>query len=128
MKLKWELKDLEEDLDETVVELSKEEQAELIAAKARIMFDDDTMDLDCRKQRCTDAKHNTRIILPGPLSTRLERELESRRMEWIAIAYVREFWDEEGVQEENLTESEARGLKTLKKRVADGTLVVCETK
>ena len=134
MKLKWELKDLEEDLDETVVELSKEEQAEddrvkeaaeLIAAKARIMFDDDTMDLDCRKQRCTDAKHNTRIILPGPLSTRLERELESRRMEWIAIAYVREFWDEEGVQEENLTESEARGLK---KRVADGTLVVCETK
>ena len=137
MKLKWELKDLEEDLDETVVELSKEEQAEddrvkeaaeLIAAKARIMFDDDTMDLDCRKQRCTDAKHNTRIILPGPLSTRLERELESRRMEWIAIAYVREFWDEEGVQEENLTESEARGLKTLKKRVTDGTLVVCETK
>ena len=128
MKLKWELKDLEEDLDETVVELSKEEQAELIAAKARIMFDDDTMDLDCIKQRCTDAKHNTRIILPGPLSTRLERELESRRMEWIAIAYVREFWDEEGVQEENLTESEARGLKTLKKRVADGTLVVCETK
>ena len=50
-------------------------------------------------------------------------------MEWIAIydAYVREFCDEEGVQEDNLTESEARGLKTLKKRVADGSLVICET-
>ena len=84
VKLRWELKDLEDDLDETVVELTKEEQAEddrvkeaaeLIAAKARMMFDDDTMELDCRKQRCTDAKHNTRIILPGPLSPRLEREL-----------------------------------------------------
>ena len=120
------------------MELTKEEQAEddrvkeaaeLIAAKARMMFDDDTMELDCRKQRCTDAKHNTRIILPGPLSPRLERELESRRMEWIAIydAYVREFCDEEGVQEDNLTESEAKGLKTLKKRVAEGSLVICET-
>ena len=138
VKLRWELKDLEDELNETVVELSEEEQAEddrvkevaeLLEAKARMMFDDDTLELDCRKQRCTDAKHNTRIILPGPLSPKLERELECRRMEWIAIydAYVKEFCDEEGVQENNLTESEARGLKSLKKRVAEGSLIVCQT-
>ena len=83
------------------------EAAELNEAKSRLTFDDDTLELDCRKQRCTDAKHNTRVILPGPISPKLERELESRRMD-------------------NLTESEAKGLKSLKKRVSEGTLVVCE--
>ena len=50
-------------------------------------------------------------------------------LEWLAVydAYLAEFCDEKGVQEENLTPQEARGLKSLKKRVADGTLVVCQT-
>ena len=96
------------------------EGAELNEAKSRMTFDDDTLELDCRKQRCTDAKHNTCVILTGPLSPKLERELESRRMEWLAIhdAYVNEFCLDIGEQEDNLTESG---------RLAEGTLVVCET-
>ena len=138
VKLRWELKDMEDDLDDTVIEMTDEERAEdtrvkeaaeLLAAQSRMTFDEDKMEIDCRRQRCTDAKHNTRVILPGPLSPKLERELESRRMEWLAIfdAYLREFCDEDGVQEDNLTEDEAKGLKSLKKRVADGSLIVCET-
>ena len=72
----------------------------MLAAQSRMTFDEDKMEIDCRRQRCTDAKHNTHVILPGPLSPKLERELESRRMEWLAIfdAYLREFCDEDGVQ------------------------------
>ena len=89
VKLRWELKDMEDDLDDTVVEMTDDERAEdtrvkeaaeLLAAESRMSFDDENMEIDCRRQRCTDAKHNTRVILPGPLSPKLERELESRRM------------------------------------------------
>ena len=41
--------------------------------------------------------------------------------------YVREFCDEDGVQESNLTDQERRGLTSLQWRVADGSLVICET-
>ena len=53
VKLRWELKDIEDDLDDTVVEMTKEERAEdvrvkeaaeLIEAKARMTFDDDTLE------------------------------------------------------------------------------------
>ena len=49
-------------------------------------------------------------------------------MEWLAIydAYGNEFCVDNGVQHDNLTESEANWLKSLKKRVSEGTLVVCE--
>ena len=52
-----------------------------------------------------------------------------RRVEWESIfdEYVREFCDEDGIQESNLTDSEARGLKSLQKRVRKESLIVCET-
>ena len=52
-----------------------------------------------------------------------------RRLEWLSVydQYLAEFCDEKGVQEDNLTPEEASGLKSLKKRVADGTLVISQT-
>ena len=47
----------------------------------RMIFDEENMDIDLTRQRCTDAKHNSRIILPGPLKPEQERELEVRRLE-----------------------------------------------
>ena len=41
--------------------------------------------------------------------------------------YLEEFCDEEGIQESNLTKQELSGLKSLKKRVKDGGLVICQT-
>jgi hypothetical protein len=41
--------------------------------------------------------------------------------------YVEEFCDEDGLQESNLTEEETSGLKSLKKRVKDGSIVICQT-
>ena len=57
---------------------------EVESAKSRMIFDPDTGNVDFRKQRCTDAKHNTRIILPGPLSQAQESELIMRRVKWEA--------------------------------------------
>ena len=62
-----------------------EEIAELEAVKSRMVFDQDDLSLDMRKQRCTDVKHNSRIILPGPLTNKQEGELIMRRVEWESI-------------------------------------------
>ena len=40
--------------------------------------------------------------------------------------YLKEFTDE-GVQEDNLTKEESIGLKCLKKRVPEGSIVICQT-
>ena len=53
---------------------------EVESAKSRMIFDPDTVNVDFRKQRCTDAKHNTMIILPGPLTNAQESELIMRRV------------------------------------------------
>ena len=58
-----------------------ENLAEIEAAKSRTVFDQDELSMDLRKQRATDAKHNTRVILPGPLSPAQEQELVMRRVE-----------------------------------------------
>ena len=42
-------------------------------------------------------------------------------------SYVAEMCDEYGVQESNLTAGEERGLKSLKKRVAEREIVICQT-
>jgi hypothetical protein len=134
IKIRWALRDAEtEEVDLVGVNTEDletvENLAEIEAAKSRTVFDQDELSMDLRKQRATVAKHNTRVILPGPLSTAQEQELVMRRVEWEAVydEYVREFCDEEGVQESNLTDQERRGLKSLQKRVADGSLVICET-
>ena len=51
-----------------------------------------------------------------------------RKIEWGAIfdQFIAEFKDEKGVRDDNLTKEEAAGLKSLKKRVGDGSLVVVQ--
>ena len=57
VKLRWELKDLEDDLNETLAEMTEDERAgdnrvkesvELNEANSRMTFDCDTLELDCR--------------------------------------------------------------------------------
>ena len=123
-----------DDKGKTVVEEKDEEQrkideiAELEAVRSRQIFDQDSKTMDFRNHRATDAKQITRLILPGPLTTYQEQELEMRRVEWGAVydKYMEEFTDE-GIQEENLTAAEARGLNSLKKRVSEGSIVVVQT-
>ena len=90
------------------VEVIAEEQA----IRNLLVFDEDDMDIDYRKRRATSCKHNTNVILPGPMTAAEEQEIEARRVIWSKIFddFLEEFTDEAGVQESNLTKSEARGL------------------
>ena len=106
IKVRWHKRDEDEENDKNNEPETKEEErvrvlGEVESAKSRMIFDPDTGNVDFRKQRCTDAKYNTRIILPGPLSQAQESELIMRRVEWEAAyeEYVHELCDEEGVQE-----------------------------
>ena len=135
-KIRWSQRDkdgddnnMEESAEERIERERVEKIAEEQAIKDLLVFDEDDMEIDYRKRRATSCKHNTHVILPGPLTASEEQEIEARRVIWSKIFddFLAEFTDEAGVQESNLTKAEARGLKKLKKRVADGTLVVVKT-
>ena len=63
------------------------------------------MSIDNRKKRATACKHNANVVLPGPLTPAQEQEIECRRVEWGRIFdnFLKEFTDEDGVQENNPT-------------------------
>ena len=81
------------------------------------------MTLNMARRRVTDLKGNSRVYFPRKArSLEEEAALETLRVELKVLFqnYVREFCKEGGVQESNLTPGQARGLKSLKKRAADG--------
>ena len=67
--------------------------------------------------------------MPRPKSAKTERDIEYRRLSWKKIYsdFRNSFTDEKGVQENNLTASEAKGLDKLNKRVREGELVMVKT-
>jgi hypothetical protein len=87
IKVRWELRDKEDWLEEskatkTARDKEIEEEGEIQEAKSRMVYDDDTQQVNFQNLRATDAKHNVRIVLPGPMSSNLEGELEMRRIQW----------------------------------------------
>ena len=87
-----------------------EKVMEIAELEAKTVFNEDEMSLDYGRKRATDCKHNTCIKLPRPKSAKTERDLEYRRLSWKKIYsdFRNRFTDEEGVQENNLTASEAK--------------------
>ena len=107
-----------------------EEEGEMMEAKSRLIFDQEDMSLNFARHKATDAKLNSRVILPKALSTQDEMKLEVRKMEMVKVFedYVKEHCsDDEGSQKMNLSKSELRGLKSLKKKVKDGDIIICQT-
>ena len=103
VKLRWANKGKEEDEteEEKVERMRVERLAEMEAIKATMVFDQEEMVVDFRKERATNCKHNTAVFFPRPLTAKQEQELEIRRMEWSRIFdnYVKEFTNEKEVQE-----------------------------
>ena len=134
LKEKWD-RSQREDKGEELVDMEREEKdridkiAEEMTAKSRQVFDGEDKVLDFANHKATDAKMNTRVILPRPLTPKEEADLEVRRAIWSSLfdAYIKGMADEDGVQESNLTVGEQRGLKSLKKRVKSGEIVICQT-
>ena len=136
VKLRWALKDkgLLDEVDfETMLtdeERKKiDELAEVEEAMTKSVFNHDDLVVDFRKLKATDVKHNTKIVLPGPLTNQQEGELQMRRIAWGKVFddFVAKFSDEDNVKDDNLTKEEKEGLKSLKQRVKDGSIVICST-
>ena len=121
-KMRWNNFDEEEDPDlDEKVEISEEEQERLdtIEAKQRQVYDSDAKLFDMRNLKATDVKQNTFVYLPENQGVKYEAQLEVRRNEYLKIfrQYVKENCNEHKQQKSNLTESERKGVKKLKKRI-----------
>ena len=137
VKERWEATQREEEggPEEVMVEMNEEERRRIEEiskkeeAKCRQIYDQEEGRVDFGNLKVTDTKGNTRVFLPKPKSVEFEMELQMKRIEWTKVFndYVSELCDEQGVQESNLSKEEEEGLKSLKKRVADGDIVVCQT-
>ena len=85
--------------------------------------------LDFGNRRTTDVKDNARVIFPRALDLETEASLQMLRIEAMGVFrdYMQEKCDSRGRQKSNLNTSEKRGLKSLKKRVEEGEVVVMTT-
>ena len=136
VKEKWsrrkrqELEDMDDTGDMTDEEKERIRKVEEeFETRSRQIYDGDNKRFDYGNKSATDAKGNKRVTLPKALSHSEEAELEVRRIEWIRLFddLVAELEDEDDMKKKNITKAEERGLKSLKKRVADGELVICQT-
>ena len=82
-----------------------------------------------RKKRVTDMKENSRIYLPKPLPALEEAKIAIRRetYENVFKTFKEEKCTEKGEQKSNLTWSQRKGLKSLKKRTEEGEIIIMMT-
>ena len=133
LKHKWDSMGQDDEPEET--EITEEERrenervaqlAEEMGAQTRMVYDSEKETLDVRGLRVTDYKHNSRVRFTkarsGVLENNLEAELLHHHREWVA-----ENCNCKKDQESNLSSDEQMGLKSIKKRVADGDLVILPT-
>ena len=107
-----------------------DKEMEMLDLYSRETYDPVNKVFDFRKKRTTDIKTNQRVYLPEPRPMREESELSVRNDIWEAEIrkYRNKHCDEEDVQtDSNLTASEKRGLKKLKKRADAGEIVIGTT-
>ena len=120
-------------VEELFTEEEKEalrEEEEIADAKRRMIFDPEEGCLDLSKRRVTDLKGNSRVNFPKKQGNfEFEAKLETIRTEAMGIfrRYVKENCRKGGLQRSNLTKEQENGLRSLRKRVKDGEIVVLPT-
>ena len=137
LKHKWDCMSQEEVEDETV-DISEEERrenervaqlAEEMSAQTRMVYNSEEGVWDARGLRVTDYKHNSRVIFPKAQPGEKENNLEVMRAE---LLHNHREWAKtncncKGEQKLNLTKEEQAGMKSIKKRLADGSIVILPT-
>ena len=131
-KHRWEMRNKDDEVSEEEVEQAEPpllELLEVLDAQSRQVFDPEEGNLDMRKRKATDVKHNTRVGLPKALKPSEEAMIEVRKAEWMRVfrELAAEVCDEKGQQQSNLTPAQRRGLQKLRKRIKEGELIVCMT-
>ena len=114
-----------EDIDDEL-----EEEQEIVDAETRNIFDNVKKEFNFAKRRATDLKGNSRVFFPSKArSLEDEAKLETMRLELKTVFkyYVSKFCQEGGKQMDNMSTNQAKGLKSLRKRVSNGELVIIPT-
>jgi hypothetical protein len=97
--------------------------------KSELVYDFERKNLDFGNRKATNMKRNKRITLPKASSIQIESFLEVRRKEGARLydMYMKEL--EEGAEKgmDNLSGAEKKGLRSLKKLVAAGVIIICQT-
>ena len=128
VNIAWEIalgKEACNEIDEEI-----EEEKEIVEAEGRCIFDFRNKTMNLAKRRATDVKRNSRVIFPKKArSVEEESAMQTLRMELLTLfrQYTSEKCGKNGNQKGNLTKLQAEGLKSLKKRVKEGELVVIPT-
>ena len=100
-----------------------EEEIERLEGQGCQVFEPEEQRFDLRKQRVTDMEDNARVNLPKPLVPAEEATIEIRRN---AYRKLEEDY-KNGKQPSNLTKSQENGLKSLRKRIKDKSIIVMST-
>ena len=103
--------------------------AEWQERKAELVYDFEERDLDFARQKATSMKGNKRINLPKASDIQMKALIEVRRKRASKLYELCVKKLGEGCErgQDNLTPGERRGLKSLKKRVNEGEIIVCQT-
>ena len=112
------------------IDAENEEERDIEAAEERNIFDNKEKIFNFSKRRATDLKGNSRVFFPRQArSLEDEARLETMRMQLRTTfkCYVDKSCQEGGKQITNIPGNLARGLKSLRKRVTEGELVILPT-
>ena len=106
-----------------------EKESEWQERKSELVYDFEDKTLNFGKQKATNMKNNKRVTLPKSSSTEMEALIEVRRKRALKLYNMCVQKPGEGAEKgkDNMSMGARRGLKSLKKRVANGDIVVCQT-
>ena len=105
------------------------EEVEWQETKSSLIFDKQDNNISFARARATNMKNNKRIHLPKPLLPNQEAVMELRKQEALKVfdACMALLEKKEELKDENLTDRQRRGLKSLKVKVKEGWLVITQT-
>ena len=105
------------------------EEAEWQERKSQLVYDFESKEMNFGRMRATEMKSNKRVVLPKASNIQVEALIEVRRKRAAQLydLCVRKLGEGAEKGKDNLSLGEKRGLKSLKKRVADGEIIVCQT-
>ena len=118
---------IETPIDEEDKRVMKE--AEWQERKSQLVYDFEHKEMDFGRMRATEMKGNKRVVLPKASNIQVEALMEVRRKRAAQLydMCVKKLGEGAEKGKDNLSLGEKRGLKSLKKRVADGEIIVCQT-
>ena len=119
-------------VEEEIVDAEDEiiiKEAEWQERKSELVYDFEDKDMNFGRQKATEMKNNKRIRLPKSNSTEVEALIEVRRKRAAQLytLCIKKLGEGAEKGKDNLTLGEKKGLKSLKKRIDEGEITICQT-